>query len=156
MSGVVKKEKGNGSLRPTQHVLNGLLLFFFWVKFWYSKEISSNFPGSKKAHVPKKITYQSKKILLILAWHHNNYHSIHSLSFSTNSHSFSKNHCEISFIFYFSFTSLLNSYNFNFVASLFFLSSPLPFRFSQLSLHQNHNGPFDHQRNLLFLFHPTM
>ena len=76
---------------------------------------------------PKKSLTSQKKILLILAWHHNNYHSIHSLSFSTNSHSFSKNHCEISLIFNFSFTSLLKLLQFKFrhIFIFFLLSSPL-------------------------------
>ena len=137
--------------------------FFFLLNFGTAKDDRPTTLGALKlswikvsASTQKK-TLTSKKTLLILAWHHNNQNSIHWLSHSQPILVLSQK-IIVKYLSFLISHSLrfLNSYNFNFVTSLFSFFSPLPFRFSKLSLHQNHNGPFDHQRNLLFLFHPTM
>ena len=133
--------------------------YFFGLNFDTAKKFLRTFLDQRKRVYPNKsLTRQKNTSYFSLASQQLKLNSL-TLSFSANSRSFSKNHCEISLIFFFLISHslcFLNSYHFNFVTSLFSFSSPLPFIFSQLSLHQNHNGPFNHQRNLLFLFHPTI
>ena len=106
------------------HIIFLLLLLFFGLNFDTAKRFLWTFLDQRKRVYPKKsLTSQKNTTYFSLASQQLKFNSL-TLSFSANFRSFSKNHGEISLIFYFSFTSLLKLFDFEklFPSTNFFFS----------------------------------